>query len=58
MGGLGRDVFLSKRETIARRLSNMESKISEGKDDKDDEYYIEELMKFTNSSNYIEKVII
>ena len=36
----------------------MESKISEGKDDKDDEYYIEELMKFTNSSNYIEKVII
>lgn len=37
----------------------MESKRSEGKDDDDDpsgNFLVEELVKFTNNSNYVEKV--
>jgi hypothetical protein len=37
----------------------MESKRSEGKDDDDDRsgnFFVEELVKFTNNSNYVEKV--
>lgn len=34
----------------------MESKASEGKDDRSDSYIVEELVKFTNTSNYVNKV--
>ena len=33
----------------------MESK-SEGKDDRNGDYFVVELVKFTNTSNYVEKV--
>jgi len=34
----------------------MESKASEGKDDRSDTFIVEELVKFTNTSNYVNKV--